>query len=522
MKGCWRSAGAWPRGSGCGAPRLMVSGTVDTPFLAVVCRPAVVLPAGLAGGCHPEQLPLVLAHELAHLRRCDLWWSWLPAAAQVLFWFHPLVWLSGREWRLAQEMACDELALRASGADAADYGALLLRTAAISGARPRHRWLAVGVLETYETLKRRLDAMKTISKMTHRQWLWTGLLLATVGVAVLVPWRVTAQDAKVGGDPAAADRESSRRLKHLGRALLMYAQDWDLCLPPMQSPEALIKRLLPYAKDPGKFFDPHAGQPYVPNPAVSERRVAILFDPHYRMLAPHQVRSRDPRTLRRLAGHVEIERPWQVAGVYEPAAAPDGARGVLFVDGHVERVPKDSWEKLLPASGLKLVTSKQKPGFAAVDEFFLLPFPTAREEIRLTPRQKTALEPLMKQSQRQRALAVLTPVQRQRLHQLVLRVNRGPALLRPEVVVALKLSSEQQRRIRNILVQHQYIEQTLIAQGNGPGATREQTDTMVRELPLLRQRAYEEALKVLSDDQRARWEQMIGPPWELGAIIVRG
>jgi hypothetical protein len=38
----------------------------------------------------PNESSMALAHELAHLRRGDLWLGWLPAIAQRLFFFHPL------------------------------------------------------------------------------------------------------------------------------------------------------------------------------------------------------------------------------------------------------------------------------------------------------------------------------------------------------------------------------------------------------------------------------------------------
>ena len=102
-------------------PPLMRADGIVSPLLLGVRRPAVVLPASLPARCPPGELRLMLAHELAHLRRRDLLWNVLPAAAQAVFWFHPFVWLARREWRLAQEVACDEAAVAATGSRPADY-----------------------------------------------------------------------------------------------------------------------------------------------------------------------------------------------------------------------------------------------------------------------------------------------------------------------------------------------------------------------------------------------------------------
>ena len=73
-------------------PPVWVAPDVSRPFLIGTRRPAIVLPFCLVERGRREELRLVLAHELAHLARRDLLWSCLPAAAQLLFFFHPLVW----------------------------------------------------------------------------------------------------------------------------------------------------------------------------------------------------------------------------------------------------------------------------------------------------------------------------------------------------------------------------------------------------------------------------------------------
>lgn len=82
----------------------------------------------------------------------------LAVAVQSLFFFHPLVWLAAREWQVAQESACDELAIRLARVSPADYGALLVSVAARHAVRARERWVSVGVLETYQTLTRRRES----------------------------------------------------------------------------------------------------------------------------------------------------------------------------------------------------------------------------------------------------------------------------------------------------------------------------------------------------------------------------
>lgn len=84
------------------APRLWMSMQVDAPQLVGPFRPVLLLPAGdnvLQG----DALDLALTHELQHLQRRDLQWGLLPALAQHLFFFHPLLRLSVREYAQARE-----------------------------------------------------------------------------------------------------------------------------------------------------------------------------------------------------------------------------------------------------------------------------------------------------------------------------------------------------------------------------------------------------------------------------------
>src|SRR6185369_7852132 len=132
------------------------------------------------------------AHELAHLKRRDLPWGWVPALNHLLFYFHPLVWLAAREWRLAQEMACDELAVRATQMPAADYGEMLLKVATQPRPWPQPGLATVGGRESPRTLLRRLNAMHDFRPTPGRRSLMTTGALAVLALAALVPWRLTA------------------------------------------------------------------------------------------------------------------------------------------------------------------------------------------------------------------------------------------------------------------------------------------------------------------------------------------
>lgn len=175
-------------------PELRCLGTLDGPMLLGGVRPMVVLPLDLLREWSPKQLELALAHEVAHIKRGDLLWSWLPALAHIGFYFHPLFWLADREWRLAQELACDAQALRLTRSPASEYALMLVRLAhrrsqvsapALAGAL----WVAS---ESPDCLRRRLEAMKFEGLSQRRAVFLGGAIVAVAGV-LSIPFRVVAQ-----------------------------------------------------------------------------------------------------------------------------------------------------------------------------------------------------------------------------------------------------------------------------------------------------------------------------------------
>ncbi|HKH45688.1 MAG TPA: M56 family metallopeptidase [Thermoanaerobaculia bacterium] len=174
---------------GVGRAKLLASAEVETPQVSGTWRPRVLLPEREIGRLSAQELALTLAHELLHVRRGDLWLGWIPALAQRLFFFHPLVALAVREYALAREAACDAAVLRALDPAPETYGRLLLRL----GVKPRvPRWAAAGAAPTFQTLKRRLEMLQQSAdkKRVHSGW-WG--LLALLALVALVPVQIVAQ-----------------------------------------------------------------------------------------------------------------------------------------------------------------------------------------------------------------------------------------------------------------------------------------------------------------------------------------
>ena len=94
-------------------PRICVTESRRAPLTFGVFRPTVLLPDDLPAG--QPQFQLVLAHELAHIRRRDCLRKLLLIVCLCLYWWNPLVWIMVRLADRDMELACDEAVLRALG-----------------------------------------------------------------------------------------------------------------------------------------------------------------------------------------------------------------------------------------------------------------------------------------------------------------------------------------------------------------------------------------------------------------------
>lgn len=175
-------------------PQLRLSPHVEGPVLTGIWRPTILLPLGIDTAFDDCELRLMIAHELAHFKRHDLAWNWLPTVVGWLLFFHPLVWLMKRSWLETQEAACDEMLIQNHAAQPATYGRLLLKLATYWPREPRAGLAAAGVLGAYRNLERRIIAMADIKPFSRRRLMVAAAMLLLMGVMGIIPWRLVARE----------------------------------------------------------------------------------------------------------------------------------------------------------------------------------------------------------------------------------------------------------------------------------------------------------------------------------------
>lgn len=91
-------------------------------------RIQVVLPSKLMNQLGPQQISMILAHELMHVRRRDHWVRWIEVAILTLYWWNPVAWWVSRKLRDIEEVCCDVSVLQHFQDQNFVYGETLVRT----------------------------------------------------------------------------------------------------------------------------------------------------------------------------------------------------------------------------------------------------------------------------------------------------------------------------------------------------------------------------------------------------------
>jgi len=196
-------------------PPLRVADDLASPLLLGLARPAILLPAFVISGSPRPEVRLMLAHELAHLARRDLLWNGLPLLAQRLFFFHPLVWLAGHEWSLAQEIACDALAVEVTETPPSAYGRMILGIATRRHASAASLFPTLAVAGSRHTLRRRLFAMQHIGTASRPRLILAAALTLALTIGGLLPWHIVAQAGPPPSTPPAASQSETTREKSI-------------------------------------------------------------------------------------------------------------------------------------------------------------------------------------------------------------------------------------------------------------------------------------------------------------------
>lgn len=158
-----------------------------SPAVCGLLRPVILLPRSLAERLSAGQLRAVLLHELIHLRRRDVWLNFAQALLQIVYWWHPLVWLANARIRRVREEAVDDAVMLALRDEAESYAPTLLAVAKLALARPLASLGLVGIMESRHSLRQRIERLVDFRPPRQAGLTLVSLLGILAFTAVAVP-----------------------------------------------------------------------------------------------------------------------------------------------------------------------------------------------------------------------------------------------------------------------------------------------------------------------------------------------
>jgi len=125
--------------------RIMKSSWARVPCVVGWVRPVILMPVSVLSGLTVADLEMILAHELAHIRRHDILMGYIQIAIETILFFNPAIWWISRQIRIEREHCCDDVAIGLSG-DRIRYARALTNLEELRGSRSSLAMAASGSL----------------------------------------------------------------------------------------------------------------------------------------------------------------------------------------------------------------------------------------------------------------------------------------------------------------------------------------------------------------------------------------
>ena len=135
---------------------LRISPNATSPSVCGLMRPVILIPEHLGEHLDAGQIDAILMHELAHIKRADLWVNLVQALLQIVYFYNPLLWLANTLIRRIREQAVDEMVLVAMDERAQDYPETLLTVSRLVWSKPMLSQRLIGVVESKSALSSRI------------------------------------------------------------------------------------------------------------------------------------------------------------------------------------------------------------------------------------------------------------------------------------------------------------------------------------------------------------------------------
>lgn len=164
--------------------RILVTDKPLGPVVYGFWRPTLLMPDILISQKSPSDYEAILAHELIHIRRNDSIVGILQIIAQIIWWFHPLIWWANLQIDREKERCCDEETIARLGCKPVLYAQSLIDILKLKQ-RLEPVFALPGVRPGEITSKRLEEIMEPARKFKPQTPRWCWIIMMTMAILVL-------------------------------------------------------------------------------------------------------------------------------------------------------------------------------------------------------------------------------------------------------------------------------------------------------------------------------------------------
>ena len=87
----------------------------NVPMTLGTLKPVILFPVAAFSGLSVKDIEAIIAHELAHVMRHDYFFNIIQKMVEMLFFYHPGIWIISAQIRAERENSCDNIAIALTG-----------------------------------------------------------------------------------------------------------------------------------------------------------------------------------------------------------------------------------------------------------------------------------------------------------------------------------------------------------------------------------------------------------------------
>ncbi len=192
-----------------------ISPNAVSPAVCGLFKPVILVPKNILAKLTPNDLQAVLLHELAHIKRADLWVNFVQTLLQIIYFYNPLLWLANAMIRRVREKAVDEAVLVAMGETAGRYPETLVNVAKLAFIRrPALSLRLIGVVESKSTLTSRIKHILNRPIPKSAKLGLPGLAIVLTIATVFLPMAKARPLTERASNIMSLARQEAQRLNH--------------------------------------------------------------------------------------------------------------------------------------------------------------------------------------------------------------------------------------------------------------------------------------------------------------------